>query len=97
MGNTTLKNLFPRLFTICSIKDSSIWHAGERSKILGRTWKIEWRRNFFEWERNQEQQLMQLLGEQRVRVDKEDSWFWKDKETIVFTVKSTYKIFKEDA
>jgi len=69
-----LKDLFPRLYTICSIKDSFIWQAWERSEISGWTWKIEWRRNLFEWERNQEHQLMQILGEQRVKVDKEDSW-----------------------
>jgi len=39
---------------------------------------------------------MQILGEQMVKMDKEDSWFWKDKESVVFTVKSAYKIIKED-
>jgi len=40
---------------------------------------------------------MQILGDQRVRVDKEDSWVWKDRETIVFTVKSAYKILRDDS
>jgi len=40
---------------------------------------------------------MQILGDQRVRVVKEDSWMWKDRETTVFTVKSAYKILKDDS
>jgi len=40
---------------------------------------------------------MQFPGEQRVRIDKEDSWVWKDRETTLFMVKSAYKILKEYA
>jgi len=40
---------------------------------------------------------MQILRNQRVRVDKEDSWVLKDKETTVFTVKSAYKILRDDS
>ena len=29
-------------------------------------------------------------------MDKKDLWVWKDKESVVFTVKSAYKILKED-
>jgi len=36
------------------------------------------------------------LGEKTVNADKEDTWVWKDGETKVFTVKSAYKILKED-
>jgi len=47
-------------------------------------------------ERNQEQQLLHLLGEKMVNVDKEDDRVWKDGETSVFTVKSAYKILQEE-
>jgi len=30
-------------------------------------------------------------------MDKEDSWVCKDRETTIFTVKSTYNILKKDA
>jgi len=49
-----------------------------------------------EWERIQEQQLMQVLGDQRVKLEKEDSWVWKDKWSAVFAVKSAYKILNDD-
>ena len=39
--------------------------------------------------------LIQMLGEQRVRMDKEDSWVWKDKESTVLTVKSVYNFLKQ--
>ena len=32
VDNTNLKDTFPRLYTICSTKDSSIWHIWERSE-----------------------------------------------------------------
>ena len=96
VGNLNLNDAFPRLFTISSNKGSSIWHAGERSQNSEWNWKIKWRRNLFEWDQNQEQQLMQVLGDQRVKLDKENSWAWKDKELVVFTVKSTNKVLKED-
>jgi len=36
-------------------------------------------------------------GDQRVRVDKEYSWVWKDREIVVFTAKSAYKILRDDS
>ena len=50
----------------------------------------------FEWERTQEHQLMQVLGYQRVKLDKEDSWVWKDKGSAMFTVRSVYKVLNDD-
>jgi len=40
--------------------------------------------------------MMQLLWEQRARVDQEDYWVWKDGVTTVYTVKSACNILKED-
>jgi len=54
VGNLNLKDTFPRLFTISSNKDLSVWQAGQMSQKLEWKWKIEWRRNMFEWERTQE-------------------------------------------
>jgi len=34
VDNTNIKDAFPKLFTICSTKDSSIWNAGETFIIL---------------------------------------------------------------
>jgi len=69
--------------------------VGERSQNLEWTFKIKWRRNLFEWEQEQEQQLMQVMGEQKCVMDKEDSWVWKGKETTTFTVKFAYNILKQ--
>jgi len=48
VGNTTLKDSFPRLFSISSNKESSLWQGGVRSENSKWSWKIEWRRNLFE-------------------------------------------------
>jgi len=46
-------------------------------------------------EQEQKQQLMQVMGEKRFVMDKEDSWVWKGNETTTFTVKSAYNILKQ--
>ena len=91
-----LKTKFLRLFSIFLDKESFLWQGGELNENLEWVWKIDWRRNMFEWEKNQEQDLLQLLGEKSVNMDNEDTWVWKDGETMVFTIKSAYKILKED-
>jgi len=52
VGNTSLKVKFPRLFTICSLKESYLWQGGVRKENLKWAWKIDWRKNLFEWEKN---------------------------------------------
>ena len=61
------------------------------------SWKIGWRRSLFEWERNQKQQLVRLLEEKSLKVDRVDKWVWKESGTKDFTVKYAYKILKEEA
>ena len=73
VGNTNLNTKFSRLFSICLDKESFLWQGGELNENLEWLWKIDWRRNLFEWEKNQEQELMYLLGEKSVNVDKEDT------------------------
>ena len=47
-GCTALKELFLRLHSTCSSKDSFVWQIRERSENSRLSWKIEWRRNLFE-------------------------------------------------
>ena len=94
-GNVALKELFPRLHSTCTNKDSLLWQVREWSESLGWVWKIEWRRNLFEWELSLEYQLMHILGDQMGRADKEDMWAWKDRGTARFTVKSAYSILRD--
>ena len=96
MENVKLKEKFPRLFSICSDKESLLWQVGEMQENLGCGWKIDWRRRLFEWERGQEQELLRQLEEKGVNTEKEDIWVWKDDETKEYTVKSAYRILKEE-
>jgi len=63
---------------------------------IGWVWKIDWRRNLFEWERTWEQKLLCQLEKVRVNVEKDNTWVWKAGETKDFTVKCAYKILKEE-
>ena len=94
-GSVALKELFPRLHSTCTNKDSLLWQVREWSESLGWVWKIEWRRNLFEWELSLERQLMHILGEQMGRANKEDMWAWNDRRTATYTVKSTFSILRD--
>ena len=95
-GNVAIKELFPRLHSICTTKESLLWQVREWSESLGWVWKIEWRRTLFEWELSLESQLMHILGDQTGRADKEDRWVWNDRRTKRFTVKSAYNILRDE-
>lgn len=51
--NANLKEKFSRLFSICSEKETLLWQGGEMKENLEWAWKIDWRRNLFDWERTQ--------------------------------------------
>jgi len=94
VGGMCLKDSFSRPFFICSSKEVKLWQGGVWNNNLEWLGKIGWRRNLFERERNQEQQLVHLMDEKSLKVDKADIWIWKESETKDFTVKSAYKILK---
>jgi len=41
-------------------------------------WKLVWRRGLFEWEKNLELQLLQVVQGMNPVLDYEDKWVWKD-------------------
>jgi len=41
--------------------------------------------------------LIHLVEENSLKVDKVNVWVWKENETKDFTVKSTYRVLKEEA
>jgi len=72
VGDVSLKDNFSRLFSIYSDKEVKLWQGGKWNNNQEWSWKIGWRRSLFEWERNQEQQLVRLLEEYSLKVDKVD-------------------------
>lgn len=60
LGEAPLRQKFPRLFSISKDKDKVIEQIG-RWTYRGCEWNLEWRRERFEWEREQQEQLMREI------------------------------------
>jgi len=96
LGDEALKDKFPRLFSICSGKGDKLWQGGEWNSNLQWVWKIGWRRSLFEWEKHQELEMGRLMGSKCINMEKDDRWVWKENETAKYTVKSAYRILKDE-
>ena len=58
VGNEDLKSKFPRLFSLCCYKEGNLESCGEWINGSWK-WKFVWTRDMFDWEKNQEVQLLQ--------------------------------------
>jgi hypothetical protein len=88
VGDQTLEVRFPRLFGISVQKDFFVcdvggWEFGEWR------WNLVWRRNFFVWEEQLLQDLLNLLAVARMS-NMDDRWIWNPGSEDVFSVKSAY-------
>jgi hypothetical protein len=74
VGETPLKDRFPRLFSISTQKEVSV--AGVRKNINGASsWDLNWRRRFFVWEHDLYNELLDLINPVTL-VEDSDSWGW---------------------
>jgi hypothetical protein len=88
VGDQTLEVRFPRLFGISVQKDFFVcdvggWEFGEWR------WNLVWRRNFFVWEEQLLQDLLNLLAVARMS-NMDDRWICNPGSEDVFSVKSAY-------
>jgi hypothetical protein len=90
IGESTLKDRFPRLFSISSQKLASVADLWS-SRAEEDRWQFLWRRRFFEWERQLFVELREVINQATV-VDSEDKWCWKPDVTAGFSVKSAYSL-----
>jgi hypothetical protein len=72
VGGSTLRQQFPRLFSISTHKESCIDQVGEWG-AAGWEWKLEWRRSLFVWEEELLTTLMNLI-ETIILSHQNDSW-----------------------
>jgi hypothetical protein len=95
IGNVFLKDHFPRLFSVSSIKEAKV--AGAGSWVNGRwCWSIAWRRNLSVWEDELHVQLMEILLGASLSMTK-DKWVWSVEDDGVFSVKSCYSLLSRRA
>jgi hypothetical protein len=90
VGDLTLRDRFPRLFSISSQKDCSV--ADIRRGSNGSVgWDLRWRRRFFVWEQTLLHDMMELINPVTLSIV-DDGWGWRPEGGDAFTVKSTYHL-----
>lgn len=85
-GGVCFRDKYPWLFALSNQKEATVadvWVNGE----MGREWRFMWRRNFFVWEDDLLNSLVEDL-EGHVWSHEEDVWIWKLEEDGRFSVKS---------
>ncbi|MCI06863.1 putative non-LTR retroelement reverse transcriptase, partial [Trifolium medium] len=90
VGDISLRDRFPRLFSISIQKDVSVADVRNPTSDLER-WRLLWRRRIFEWENCLLSELLELINTATF-LDVEDQWGWVSEGGQAFTVKSTYWI-----
>jgi hypothetical protein len=69
---------------------ADVWNQS----IAPDSWRLNWRRRLFEWEKELVNELMLLINPVVFRMEEEDRWGWEPEGGANFTVKSTYqKVF----
>jgi len=92
IGDTSLKSLFQRLYSLSvnqehKIEDVGAWEGSEWK------WKLEWRRDRFEWESELEANLFEFIVRADVKKTKNDIRVWGTGELEMFSVNVAYKVF----
>jgi len=87
--NGQLKGRYERLYNNSELKDKTIDSFG-RWATEGWEWKFNWRREWFEWEKNIVKDFMGSISQVSLHPGKEDQRVWNDPPTYTFSVKSAY-------
>jgi hypothetical protein len=95
IGDVALKDRFPRLFSISTLKDAKVAEVGSWVNNNW-CWCLIWRRSFFVWEEQLYNELLTLL--QGVSLSAVvDKWHWKADAGGVFSVKTCYTMLTTSA
>jgi len=95
LGQDALKRVFPRLFSMCPIKDAKVAEIGSWSDGVW-VWHLAWCRSLFEWEKPLVDQLYQALLEVSLVLGEADKWVWKAGGLQTFSVSSAYSLLRRD-
>ncbi|KAK9283223.1 hypothetical protein L1049_011459 [Liquidambar formosana] len=84
-----LKDVFPRLFSLATIRKSSVQDMGFWNEGLWH-WDVKFRRNLYEWESILYQSLLSRLKDVRLCECFPDKFIWKYSPSGLYSVKSCY-------
>ncbi|KAF5189510.1 hypothetical protein FRX31_020903 [Thalictrum thalictroides] len=94
MGSKTLKNKFPRLYSVSILKDGLVADMVMNNE-KGRLWNLHLRRDIFEWEKHEIDRLTTMLDSVEFE-EGANLWRWLWSKNGEFNVKSMYKdLFKD--
>lgn len=90
LGNTTLKEEFPRLFSLSLQKEAKI----NEFQLGNGTWNLLFRRSLYDWEMEEVEVLMQRLQGIVLKQNINDILIWSWSAGLCFLVKSMYLQWK---
>jgi len=98
VGDEKLKTKFLRLYSVSVynervVSDFGMWNGDGTLETF--IWQIPWRRELFDWEKELEKQLMDLITNTHWNRDKSDEWNWVGENVTAYTVQSGYRAVKE--
>ena len=89
------EEVFPRLFSLSSVKDAKVAQLGVWSNGVW-VWFLDWRRSFFEWEKPLECRLLQILHGAGLVLGEKDRWLWEAGEFQNYSVSSVFALLRRD-
>ncbi|KAF5185165.1 Line-1 reverse transcriptase like [Thalictrum thalictroides] len=89
VGNEALCSRFPYIFNVSNNKLGTVESIGQRTGGVI-TWNFQLRRNLYEWEQDQLEEMLQVLA-QVVFNDEQDTWRWLELSQGNYTVRSMYE------
>jgi hypothetical protein len=92
VGNLSLKDRFPRLFSISTQKEATVADLYCRNNIDH--WSLNWRRRFFVWEEELFGQFRELINPVTLS-EAGDRWGWIPENEDAFTISSTFSLVSQ--
>ena len=89
MGNEPLKSKYKRLLEISLQKGAAVGDLGEWVEERWR-WELQWRREFFDWERVLFTNLLQDLNRVKLHANVKDAWRWLPCSDGEYSVSTAY-------
>nr|XP_025628682.1 uncharacterized protein LOC112721872 [Arachis hypogaea] len=96
MPNGTLKDKFPRLFSVSALTGAYVGDCGFWDG-LDWIWSFQWRRELFQWELDLVGQLHKTLQSAKPTNEREDTVIWKFDNTGVYSTNSFTQMMQAEA